>query len=49
MVDDFIKKIDLKKIGAISLIISTFVVTFYALSIYKTYLEIKQLKKQDDK
>lgn len=49
MKDDFIKKIDLKKIGTISLIVSTFVATFYVLSIYKTYLEIKQLKKQDDK
>ena len=48
MKDDFIKKIDLKKIGTISLIVSAVVVTYYALSIYKTYLEIKELKKIDD-
>ena len=49
MKDEFMKEINLKKVGTISLIVSAFVVTYYVLGIYKTYLEIKQLKKQDDK
>jgi hypothetical protein len=48
MKDDFIKQISLKKVGTISLIVSTFIVTYYILGIYKTYLEIKELKKIDD-
>ena len=45
---EFMKEINLKKVGTISLIVSAVVVTYYALSIYKTYLEIKELKKIDD-
>ena len=41
MKDEFMKEINLKKVGTISLIVSAVVVTYYALSIYKTYLEIK--------
>lgn len=48
MKDEFMKEINLKKVGTISLIVSAVVVTYYALSIYKTYLEIKELKKIDD-
>jgi hypothetical protein len=48
MKDDFIKQINLKKVGTISLVVSAFVVTYYVLGIYKTYLEILKLKKVDD-
>ncbi len=44
-----IKKLDFEKIANASVIISTVVVFFYLLSGYKTYLEIKVLKKQDGK
>lgn len=45
MKEDFLKDINLKKIGKVSLIVSVVVITYYALSTYKTYLEIKQIKK----
>jgi hypothetical protein len=45
MKEDFFKSINLKKIGNISLLVSAVVITYYALSTYKTYLEIKQIKK----
>ena len=43
--EEILKKIDIKKVGNISMIITTAVVTYYVLSIYKTHLEIKTLKK----
>jgi hypothetical protein len=43
--EEIFKKIDIKKVGNISMIIATVVVTYYVLSIYKTHLEIKTLKK----
>jgi hypothetical protein len=43
--EEILKKIDIKKVGNISMIITTAVVTYYVLSIYKTNLEIKTLKK----
>lgn len=46
--EEILKKIDIKKVGNISMIITTIttaVVTYYVLSIYKTHLEIKTLKK----
>lgn len=45
MKEEILKGINLKKIGSISLIVSVVVFTYYALSSYKTYLEIKQIKK----
>jgi len=42
--EDLIKKINLKKIGNVSLIVSAVIITYYGLSTYKTYLEIKQIK-----
>lgn len=43
---EFLEKINLKKIGNISLIVSIAIISYYSLSTYKTYLEIKQLKKK---
>jgi hypothetical protein len=43
--EDLLKKINIKKVGNISLIISAVVLIYYGLSTYKTYLEIKQIKK----
>ena len=43
--EEFIKKINIKKIGNISLLVSAVIITYYGLSTYKTYLEIKQIKK----
>jgi hypothetical protein len=43
--EEFMKKINLKKIGNISLIVSGVIIMYYSLSTYKTYLEIKQIKK----
>jgi hypothetical protein len=48
MKEEFIKGINLKKIGNISLLVSAVVITYYAISSYKTYLEIKELKKLDN-
>jgi hypothetical protein len=47
MKDEFFKNINIKKIGNISLIVSAVVITYYALSTYKTYLEIKEIKKNN--
>lgn len=44
MEDKFFKAINIKKIGNISLIVSAVIITYYAISTYKTYLEIKELK-----
>lgn len=44
MEDKFFKTINIKKIGNISLIVSAVIITYYAISTYKTYLEIKELK-----
>jgi hypothetical protein len=46
MGQEFLEKINLKKIGNISLIVSIAIISYYSLSTYKTYLEIKQLKKK---
>jgi hypothetical protein len=44
--EELVKKIDLKKVGNVSMIVAGAVLTFYIMSIYKTNLEIKFLKKQ---
>lgn len=44
MEDKFLKAINIKKIGNISLIVSAVIITYYSISTYKTYLEIKELK-----
>lgn len=44
-----LQEIDLEKIGKVGIIVSTFIVIFYILSGYKTYLEIIKLKKEDGK
>lgn len=44
--EELVKQINLDKIGNASLIIATAVLSFYIMSIYKTSLEIKFLKKQ---
>jgi hypothetical protein len=48
MKEEFLKDINVKKIGNISLLVSAVVITYYALSTYKTYLEIKDLKKKSN-
>jgi len=45
--EELLKSINIKKIGNISLIVALSVITFYTLSTYKTYLEIKELRKKD--
>jgi hypothetical protein len=43
--EELLKGINVKKIGNISLIVAVSVITYYTLSSYKTYLEIKDIKK----
>jgi hypothetical protein len=43
--EEITKNIDFKKIGTISFIVAISMLTYYSLSAYKTYLEIKQIKK----
>jgi hypothetical protein len=43
--EDLLKGINIKKVGNISLIVAISVITYYTLSSYKTYLEIKDLRK----
>ena len=43
--EELMKKINLKKIGNISLLVSAVIITYYGLSTYKTYLENKNIKK----
>jgi len=43
--EDLLKTINIKKVGNISLIVALSVITFYTLSTYKIYLEIKDLRK----
>ena len=45
---EFLEKIDLKKIGKFSLVVSVAIITYYTLSSYKTYLEIKALKNKNN-
>lgn len=47
MKGEFLKDINLKKIGKVSLIVSAVIITYYALSTYKTYLEIKDIKNKN--
>lgn len=48
MKEELLKTINLKKIGNISLIVSAVIITYYTLSTYKTYLEIKKLKNNNE-
>jgi len=48
MKEELLKTINLKKIGTISLIVSAVIITYYTLSTYKTYLEIKEIKKNNE-
>jgi hypothetical protein len=48
MKEEFLKGINLKKIGNISLLVSAVVITYYAVSTYKTFLEIKEIKKNSN-
>ena len=48
MKEGFLKDINLKKIGNISLLVSIVVITYYGLSTYKTILEIKDLKNKQN-
>lgn len=44
---DLLKDINIKKIGTVSLVVSAVIFTYYALSTYKTYLEIKDIKNKN--
>jgi hypothetical protein len=48
MKEEFLKGINLKKIGNISLLVSVVVITYYAVSTYKTFLEIKEINKKSN-
>lgn len=48
MKEELLKTINIKKIGTISLIVSAVIITYYTLSTYKTYLEIKEIKKNNE-
>jgi hypothetical protein len=43
--EEITKNINFKKIGTISFVVAISVLTYYSLSAYKTYLEIKEIKK----
>ncbi len=43
--EELTKNINFKKIGTISFVVAISVLTYYSLSAYKTYLEIKEIKK----
>jgi hypothetical protein len=45
--EELLKKINIKKAANVSLIVALSAITFYTLSTYKTYLEIKELRKKD--
>jgi len=45
--EELLKGINIKKVGNISLIVAVSVITYYTLSTYKIYLEIKELRKKD--
>ena len=45
--EELLKGINVKKVGNISLIVAGSVITYYTLSSYKTYLEIKDLQKKN--
>jgi hypothetical protein len=47
MKETFLKDINIKKIGNISLLVSVVVITYYALSTYKTLLEIRDIKNKN--
>jgi hypothetical protein len=42
--EKLLKEIDIKKIGNVAKIVSIAILTYYTLSSYKVYLEIKKLK-----
>jgi hypothetical protein len=46
--EEWAKDINVKKIGTISFIVAISILTFYTLSSYKTYLEIKKIKSNND-
>jgi len=43
--EDLLKTVNIKKVGSISLIVAISIISYYTLSTYKTYLEIKDLRK----
>ena len=45
---ELLKGVDLKKIGNISFIIAFTIITYYTLSSYKIFLEIKELQKNKE-
>lgn len=42
-----LRELDLKKIGGWAMVVSSAIVLYYGLSIYKTYLEIKKLRNEE--
>lgn len=45
---ELLKGVDLKKIGNISFIVAVTIITYYTLSSYKIFLEIKELQKNKE-
>ncbi len=46
--EEILKNINIKKVGNISLVVAISVITYYSLSSFKTYLEIKELRKNNE-
>lgn len=46
--EELLKGVNIKKVGNISLVVAITVITYYALSSYKTFLEIKELRKNNE-
>jgi hypothetical protein len=44
---ELLKDINIEKIGKVSLLVSVVVITYYALSTYKTLLEIRDIKNKN--
>ena len=46
--EELLEKINIKKVGNISLVVAISVITYYSLMSIKTYLEIKELRKNNE-
>jgi len=46
--EELLKGINIKKIGNISLVVAISVITYYSLMSVKTFLEIKELRKNNE-
>jgi hypothetical protein len=44
--EEIMEQINIKKVGDIGMLVAGTILVYFAMSIYKTHLEIKSLKKQ---